>query len=212
MLISPTEPKQLRDIGTTSLRPESYGADVLMLSRAGMVGIQRKEIDDLVSSIQVGGRLQEQLAKMNQLDIKIVLIEGRPQWTTDGYLQSRGTWTRKQHLGTIWSLQLMGFWVWEIASLAASVSILPSFEIWLKRDHGGLRVRPKVAAWGTRDNKDWAVGVLSQLPGVSMKRAEAIYDKVGLPLMWNPNVPIDALLEIDGIGEKTVEGIIKCLG
>lgn len=192
--------------------PEKYGADILFLSHLGLVGIQRKEIDDLVSSIQVGGRLQEQLAKMNQLDVKILLVEGDPSWTTDGVLQSRSHWTLAHHNGTLWSVQSMGFWVGQTKSMTQTCAWLKMLEVWLRKRHDSLLRRPKVKpTWGDRDNKDWSIGILSQLPGVSLKRAEAIFDKVGLPLVWDQRIPIDALLDIDGIGEKTVEGILKCL-
>lgn len=215
MLVSPTEPKSLHSLGKVSLKPERFGADFLIASPLGLIGVQRKEIDDLVASIQVGGRLQEQLAKMNQLSIKVVLLEGVVSWTTDGMLNGRSKWTRSQHFGSIWSMQLQGCWIGQTPSLQESGTFLSMLERWALRrsNHDGLRRRPKTQSqWGSRDNRDWAVGLLSQIDGVGLDRAEKIYDKVGMPLIWDPRIEWSEVLEIDGIGVKTVSKIMGCLG
>lgn len=215
MLISPSEPAPFKALGKVSMRCEQYGADFMFVSPLGLIGIQRKEIDDLIQSIQIGGRLQEQLAKMNQLSIKVLLIEGATSWTTDGNLQSRHQWTQSQHYGVMWSAQLQNCWIGQTGSMQDSVDYLRRLERWAlrKSNHDGLVRRPKVSAlYGTRDSKDWAVGLLSQIDGIGLDRAGKIFDKVGLPLVWDERIGWEEILEIDGIGVGTVEKIVKCLG
>ena len=61
MYFSPSEPKEIKILGTVSAECEDRGADILFWSPAdgGWLGIQRKEMQDLVGSIG-DGRLAEQ--------------------------------------------------------------------------------------------------------------------------------------------------------
>src|SRR5688572_29969153 len=110
-MVSAAEPKSLQGLGTYSPLPEQYGCDFLIPCPVGMVGVQRKEIHDLIAS-RGDGRLVRELAQMKQLDIAVLLVEGRLKWTSDGkLLSSRTSWTRPQHLGLLFSVQSSGIWV-----------------------------------------------------------------------------------------------------
>ena len=66
MLISPTEPPELKALGKLSLLTEKHGADVLIMPHAsweGMLGVQRKELKDLLASMS-DGRFGEQMMKL----------------------------------------------------------------------------------------------------------------------------------------------------
>lgn len=210
MLISPTEPKMLRDLGKVDSLPEKYGCDFLYASKVGFVGVQRKEVGDLVASVQTG-RLQEQLAKMKQLDRGVVLIEGDAKWTNEGMLVGNSYWTMSQHLGVIWSIQLDSFWIASTNSLTHTAKWLELFGRWLALNKTeGLARRQKVkASWGTRDNRDWAIGVLSQIDGISLEFAGRIYDKFGMPIKWT--ISAEELMTVEGIGVKRAEKMMGCL-
>lgn len=209
MLISPTEPKILRDLGKVDMLPERYGSDFLYATKAGLVGVQRKEVGDLISSVQ-SGRLQEQLAKMKQLSRGVVLIEGETRWTNENLLVGNSYWTLSQHLGVTWSIQLDNFWIASTSSLTHTANWLTLFGKWLRLNKTvGLARRQKVKAWGNRDSRDWAVGVLSQIDGISLELAGRVYDKLGLPIQWT--VTEDELMTVEGIGLVRAEKMIKCL-
>ena len=110
MLISSTEPAAIRALGTSSQVPEKFGSDILMATKAGTVGVQRKEINDFVASCR-SHRVPVELSQMQQLAIGIWIIEGEWQWTTTGEsLKVRG-YTENQYLGAVFSILSRGFWV-----------------------------------------------------------------------------------------------------
>src|SRR5512139_620381 len=89
MMIAPTEPAALRALGTVKLTPERFGVDIMWGSTVtGLCGIQRKEISDFFASM-TDGRLAKERAQMQGLDLRVLVIEGRPMWTTEGVLVSR---------------------------------------------------------------------------------------------------------------------------
>lgn len=167
-----------------------------------MVGVQRKEIHDLIAS-RADGRLARELAQMKQLDIAILLVEGRLQWTSDGQLlSSRSKWTRSQHLGMIFSIQSTGIWVHSSSNLMDSREYLEHLERWFQKErHAGINVRPKpTTAWGQRTDRDWAIHVIQSFDGIGPGVAGAIFDKFGLPLRWT--VTESELQTVPGVGKK----------
>lgn len=174
-----------------------------------MVGVQRKEIHDLIAS-RADGRLARELAQMKQLDIAILLVEGRLQWTSDGQLlSSRSKWTRSQHLGMIFSIQSTGIWVHSSSNLMDSREYLEHLERWFQKErHAGINVRPKpTTAWGQRTDRDWAVHTLQSVDGVGPEMAGRIFDRFGLP--FKCTVTADELQTVGGIGRKRAEKIVK---
>jgi ERCC4-type nuclease len=68
------------------MAPERLGADVLWRSpHWGLVGVQRKEAADFVSSVH-DGRLAKESQQMSRLGLAVLMLEGRFRWTTDGEL------------------------------------------------------------------------------------------------------------------------------
>ncbi len=208
LYVSAAEPASLRTLGTYSALPEQFGSDFLIPCPVGMVGVQRKEIHDLIAS-RGDGRLARELAQMKQLDIGILLVEGRLKWTSDGQLStSRSTWTRKQHLGLLFSIQSTGLWVNSSESLMESREYLLSLELWMmKSTHKGLNTRPKpTTLWGNRTDKDWACHAIQSVDGVGPEVAGRIFDKFGLP--FTMTVTVEDLMTVDGIGRKRAEKIV----
>lgn len=201
-MVSSAEPASLRTLGTYSPLPEQMGADFLIASPAGLVGIQRKEVHDLIAS-RSDGRLARELAQMKQLDIAILLIEGRLKWTSDGVLStSRSKWTRSQHLGLIFSVQSGGTWINSSESIQESREYLSALEKWfMKTTHKGLMTRPKPqTVWGSRNDRDWSIHVIQSFDGVGPGVAGAIVDKFGLPLRWT--ISKEDLESVSGVGVK----------
>ena len=212
MLISPTEPEPLRALGRTSAIPERYGCDFLLLTKhLGQVGVQRKELSDLVASVY-DGRLAKELDQMQALGQAILLLEGKPQWTVDGSLISRGQWTKAQHRGTLWSIHSRGLWIDTVASQAESIEYLSLLTRWCQKDrHHQLRSRPKAkSVWGTVGDRDWGIHLLQSFPGVGYETAASIFDKCGgVPLAWT--VKPSELEGVDGLGKKRVGKLVELL-
>lgn len=152
---------------------------------------------------------------MATLRVKVLLLEGSVHWTRDDYLlSSNRSWTRAQHDGLLWSVQLRGLWVAHTDNTTETIEWLRRFQRWLlKKGHHQLlsRTTPKPGLWGTRGSKEWGVHFLMGLEGLGYERAESIWEQFGgVPMMWT--VTKDELMEIDGIGPKTAEKILKAIG
>jgi ERCC4-type nuclease len=218
MLISPTEPKPFRQLGTYSSVPEKYGVDFLIPSPSfGRVGVQRKEISDLVASIQ-DGRVEREIWQQRDLSQAIWLIEGRVEWTGDGLLLSSATrqrYTRAMHLGVLLSLQSYGYWILSSQSLPDSIVLLSSLNKWLmKEKHTSLLRRPtmKGQAGGevAGDLTDERIHIMQGFPRLGYERAKRIVEYYGgLPFRMRDGVD---LTDVPGVGVGIVEGIERIVG
>lgn len=210
MLISSTEPKTLRELGTSSTLPEKYGVDFMFVSRIGRVGIQRKEINDLIGSLR-DGRFSKELGQMRSLDLGIVMIEGTPQWSRDGFLLSVRSFTQAQWDGVLFSIQAEGLWLVRTSGISETARSLLNLEKWLSKERHGIRTRPKVQGeWGTASNREWGVHILQGFPGIGVDTAGNIYDHFGgVPLRWDCGR--DDLQEVKGVGKGRAEKMIRSL-
>ena len=214
MLVSPAEPRQLRELGNTSSQPERWGADFLLYSKTvGMVGVQRKEINDLVASID-DDRLAREIPLLQRLDMAIILIEGRLEWTDDGHLFTSGAssrFTRAQYQGILWSLSLSGLTVGCTTSTTETIEYLLLFSRWLtKSRHTGLLRRTQKAGrdeYGIRTTRAQQIFTLQSFDGVGYERARAIVDFYGgLPLAWTAKLD-----DVPGIGAATAARLGRLL-
>ena len=210
MLVSPTEPKLLRDIGTTSSTPEKYGVDFLFPSPLGLVGVQRKEIKDLVASLR-DGRLGRELAMMKHLPIRVLLQEGTWKFSEDGYSLNVRSFTRDQAYGVLFSAQMQGVWSLQTDSITDTSRMLRSLERYLSKvRHSGMGQRPKPnGEWGTASNRDWMVHLYQSFPGVGAETAGRMYDELGVALAWT--VGEKELREVRGVGKMRAKKMWEAL-
>jgi len=214
ILVSPAEPaeikRQLRSAITNAVThslPEKYGADFLMMGPPGRLAVQRKTIEDLLASVE-DGRLAREIVLLKRTQFPVLLVEGRPVYTTEGNLISpyRSRFTRKQIRNIIRSVQFVhGISVERTDSVLDTVGALQEMAEWFtKGEHRSLLGRPKRAArnaWYTREDRDWGRFLLQGFPGIGSTLAEAIFDHFGrVPLRWDCTK--EELLEIEGIGKK----------
>jgi len=203
VLISPTEPSVFRVLGDVSSMPEQYGADFLMYKPGmGRVGVQRKEVNDLIASVR-DDRLRTEVGLLCQLPIAMLIVEGTVEFTNDGLLLgTRSQWSRAQHLSTLWLLQSTGLWISSTSSTTETIECLSLFSRWvIKERHATLTSRngPKANPYGRLSDDDWQVHILQGFPGMGYERAKAVRDFYGgLPLQWTAN-----LTDVPGIGSKT---------
>ena len=189
MLISPSEPKLLRDAGKVGMLPEQFGADILIFpheSWGGYLGVQRKELQDLLASL-ADGRLGKQMMQLKGCAQSLLLIEGKMRWDSNGNLTgTRGmnlTW--EAWLGLTWTMRLtVGAWIDFTDSLQKTVDYCLELEQWAKKEnHRSLHTRPGPAKrWGVAGARDWERHLLMGFDGIGPELADRILDTVGMPL------------------------------
>lgn len=220
ILISPTEPKELRELGTVSLLTEEHGADVLIwnVSTGGWMGVQRKEMGDLVASIG-DGRFAEQMMKMKEsLGTAVLLIEGRGEWGSDGkWMRGYGakiSWDGIQQL--LNSVRCTGVWTVATDRLSgpcSTIAWLTGTESWAKKEtHSGLlNTRgPVKKSWGTAESRDYQRHLLLGLEGCGPELGDRILTAVGMPFGWRHGMP-DGLSVVPGIGPKRIAKWLKAV-
>lgn len=210
LLVSPAEPKLLRDLGETSTLCEERGVDFLLTSPAGLIGVQRKEIRDLVASIR-DDRICRELGQSKDLTQTVLLVEGDWRWQPSGQSLRVEGFTRPQLDGLLLSFQANGWWVLTSESLQETCEVLARMKNWFSRgDHLSLLTRPKSRApWGTHRNREWGVYVWQGFEGIGVTTAGALYDAVGLPLRWT--VTEKELLKVPGVGKGRAKKLLAAL-
>ena len=220
ILVSPAEPKQLRDIGESSSLSESYGADILITGYSKLIGIQRKAFPaDFLSSL-TDGRLQTSLQKLTQCTMGILILEGKPAWSYTGallgysYGQGR-TYTRNHLRALLFSVQSeLGIATQWTDSIGDTIELVRDLENWAQKDeHDTLYTRPNVKK-GDMERKisarTKAAWVLQGVEGLGYTRACAVYDHFGrLPLQWD--VTEKEMVSVPGIGKGTVKRMSEAI-
>jgi ERCC4-type nuclease len=216
MFISPSEPREIQELGIVSSMPEDYGVDIMWNSELGTVGVQRKVFPSDFMSSRSDGRLVLQFAQMKSLDVAILLLEGKQNWTLDGELygaygaEGRSyTWTRDQHRNFLASVQLRGVQVQSSDSIQDTVRYLRSLRLWTdKGDHLSLDRRPaaKGDLWGTVRNEDYVKFLYQSLPRVGPKSAAMIWKHLGM--IFQLKVTAEELATVPGIGKGIANKIV----
>ena len=155
ILISPSEPAELRQMLKAVNSPlcEKLGADILAPTAKGLLGIQRKELADLIASLE-DGRLAKQLPLLvNGTTLPVLLLEGEFRFNTDNHLQLgiRPTrYTRQGIHNLIRSISYCnGISVERSTSLTDTVVIVNELIDFINKEHKSLLKRPKLqGAWG----------------------------------------------------------------
>jgi ERCC4-type nuclease len=219
MIIAPTEPKEFLELGVVGSAPEQFGADFLFPivegpNRGSLIGIQRKELSDLVASIR-DGRLSKELLQMatSPLSGKYLLVEGTVRETNSGnlYLGRRASnFSFDSFRGILLGIQAQNCHVIYSESVDDSVRRIKQLESFWNKEHFGLS-RPKPSGdWGKADTHEFQIHILTSFPGVGRKMAERILSHFnGIPIHWDCEEW--QLTEIEGIGDKKAKSIYQCL-
>lgn len=217
LLISPTEPKRLKELGSVSSAPEKCGVDVLWSAMDGLVGVQRKEVKDLMASIN-NRLLFEELAKARaRLKAVWLLIEGDLFWDRDGRLAGElgdwyPRWTLTSYQNFLTGVQAEGVWVATTKDLTGTLEWVLSTKAWTEKEkHTSMaptRRQPR-GKWGTADNTEWMVHLLSAFEGLGVGRALALLKMYPNPLQWT--VTEKELMKVPGIGKKLAQSLTRAL-
>jgi len=170
-------------------------------------GIQRKQFPgDFLASVY-DGRLAKEIGQMASLDFRFLILEGFGEWTDEGDLIDRRKFTRSQMYGLIATFSTEhDVTVLRVRNMAETAAAVRALEAWSKKTkHVSMSRRPKPkGAWGTPDNRDWALHLLQSFTGIGPIQAAAIFDHFeGVPLSWT--VSVVEVMEVDGIGKKRAE-------
>ena len=142
LLVSPSDWRlaQALDSPTSSV-PEKYGSDVLVPTKRGLLGIQRKTVSDLLRSM-MDGRLSQSIRKMKPLVFKVLILEGYPEFTSEGRLiLPYSTAFTKERLRNV----LRSLWYTHdirtemTADLEDTVDVVRELGKWLDMAGGGAR-------------------------------------------------------------------------
>ncbi len=220
-LVAPSEPKLLRQVGKTAIVAEEYGADILIPGNGYFIGVQRKQFPgDFLNSMR-DGRLSTSLIKLTKTEIRILLLEGVPEWNSGGNLidpKSPGyvhEFSKDQLNGIIMSAhsELGVLTVWT-ESLSDTINYLEALEKWAAKDkHNSLFTRPgPTKDEGKRrfSDKDRGVHILQGFDGIGPETAGSMYDHWGgTGLKWK--VDAAEMMEVEGIGKVRAERLQEAL-
>lgn len=219
ILVSPTDGELMHILHIKKVRaishslPESVGADVLLVSCNGRLGVQRKTLADLLSSLG-DGRIAKELPVLARLEFPVLFVEGRMDWTADGHLilAYYTHWTRLQIRNFLRSVALAGISVEITDSINDTAERIVEMQAWWSKPvHSSVYTRPKTSARDTWGNRDVARFVLQGFPGVGSTLAESILERFKrLPLRWDCS--LEELAQVKGVGKRSAQKLWNFLG
>jgi len=217
-LLSPSEEALaalLKGEAITSPLPEQKGADILVYSTSGLLGMQRKSIPgDFISSF-TDGRLARSLPLLvNTCKFTRLVCEGHfrywPDGTVDLGMMGKGKrvpsrFTREHIHGMlndiefVWGVQV--HWTESIEDTVRYIRSVGRFLAGSK--HTGLYSRPSAkGVWYVPSAKDLYLWILQSFPGIGPSIADNIVDHFDgkIPLQWTCT-----LKELQGVSKLTTK-------
>ncbi len=219
LLVAPSEHEIHRILPATgeswkiSSLPERHGCDILLPTKVGIVGYQRKTLPDLVASLQ-DGRLYYELGQLNAsatVAYSYLIIESALTTTTDGnYIEANISTSTLRSL--VAKFQVHGTGWFSTLNPNDTITCCLSVSRYLASGNAWAIHRPKQLsnAWGQVTSESYSLFLLQSFPGIGPKVAKAIYDHFGtVPLAWT--VTAAQLAAVPGIGRKRAEALIAAL-
>lgn len=226
VLLSPSEISLaaiLKDEAITSPLPEQKGADILIYSKHGLVGIQRKEVpNDFISSF-IDGRMTRATSLLQQnCQFTRLVCEGCFRYWPDGTVHLGMTkgkkripsrFTRKHIHGMLNDIEFIkGIMIRWTDDIADTVLYIRSVVRFLEGDkHTGLYTRPSAkGAWYVPTAKDVHLWLLQSFPGVGPSIADSIIERLGgVPLQWT--CTLEELMGIPRLSKERAKEMYESL-
>lgn len=193
--------------------PERHGCDVVSVTKAGLIGYQRKTLPDLQSSL-LDGRLYYELAQMESsasISHIFLIIESELRRTIDGSLID-STLTIEQLRSIIAKFSAFGVGYLPSANTEDTFRCVTNVSRYIASGDITAIRRPKQLTndWGTITSDSYALYLLQSFPGIGPTHARNIHAKFGgVPLQWT--ITADDLATVKGIGKKKAADLIKAL-
>jgi ERCC4-type nuclease len=222
ILVAPTE-QQLHNVLRLSPQnqswrisslPERHGCDLLIPTKLGIVGFQRKTLPDLVSSLQ-DGRLYYELGQLNAsatVSYSFLIIESALDTTTDYEQFTEANLSVAAFRSIITKFSVHGTGWLHTYDPTRTIDCALSVSRYLASGNAWHIHRPKQLsnAWGQVTSESYALFLLQSFPGIGPKVAKAIYDHFHtVPIAWT--ITTDDLAAVPGIGKKRAESLIAAL-
>lgn len=220
-LVSPTEHELIKKLGDDAIvspLPEEKGADVLIYSKNGLYGAQRKAIPhDFISSIQDGRMTRSTSLMIRELKYYEMICEGKFRYYPDGHLavnrNNPSRFTRKQITGIIFDIKFVkGIHVEYTDDVNGTIQYLRwTYDRLNSSTHYGLLRRPSLnSVWYVPSIEEIHSWVLQSWKGIGPSTASAIIEKFGrAPLKWT--CTIDELSTISRLGRTKAKELIESL-
>jgi ERCC4-type nuclease len=214
-LISPTEnelAKLLGDKAIVSPLPEERGADILIYTSQGTVGIQRKAVPcDFISSVE-DGRLARCTSLLSKsVKFPLLLCEGRFKYFPDGHLLIRprvpSRYTRSSIKSLLMDIKFIKGVDYDFTEdthdTVHYMKVLTDFIE--KEKHFGLYARPSAqGVWIIPTAKEEELWILQGFSGIGPATAEKVIKHFGrIPLEWT--CTLEELCRVDGLPVKKAE-------
>ncbi len=227
VLLSPSEvklKKAFREEALTSALCEEKGADVLIYSDNGLLGLQRKHVPgDFISSMTTDGRFAKSLPLLAAgCTFSRVVCEGVFKYWPDGSLFLGMTKDGKRipshydrdHIhGMLNDIEFMyGIQIRYTESIDDTVRYIRSLQRFLDaKKHVGLFTRPKAQGkWGVPTTKDIRLWLLQSFQGIGVQTANKIINHFGdAPIRWTCTP--QELANVCHVQIKYAEEWINCL-
>ena len=220
-LISPSETALAEKLGERAIispLTEEKGADILIYTTQGLIGIQRKEVPhDFISSFTDGRMAREASLLKTHCRFRILLEEGRFRYYPDTRLvvdrKEPSRFTRRQIHGMENDIRfVMGIDIVrteDIDETAEYIKHLPEFIE--KKKHLGLYARPSAqGTWYVPTARDIELWLLQSFPGIGPTLADNIVTHFGkIPMGWT--CTLTELEQVPGLGKKRAKAIFDIL-
>jgi len=197
VLLSPTEGalfEGFKGDAFTSSIPEQKGADVLLYTKRGLLGIQRKEVPHDFCSSFIDGRLTRETSLLaDQCTFKIVVCEGRFRYYPDGSVviskKFPAKFTREQIRAILFDIKYVkGVDVDYTEDTDDTIRYIKKIAKYFEQDkHLALYTRPAAkGVWYVPSSKDLDLWLLQSFPGIGPTLADSIITTCGgrVPLAW----------------------------
>jgi len=222
VLLSPTENSLagiLKDEAITSIIPEQKGADVLIYSKQGLLGLQRKEVPhDFISSMTDGRMTRETTLLAQHCQYSRLVCEGKFKYYPDTTLvmdkHVKSQYSRKQVRGMLNDISLVkGIQIEYTDDIYDTVEYIRSIVEFTKSGkHLGLYTRPSAkGAWYIPTTKDIWLWLLQSFPGVGPATADNIVRKFNgeIPLQWT--CTLEELLSVPRLSKERAKEMYEAL-
>lgn len=229
VLLSPSEVAlagKLKDGAIISPLPEQKGADILVYTNQGLIGLQRKEVpNDFISSFTDG-----RMARATSLLVasckftRIIAEGGKFKYWPDGRLVTGridpktkkpepSRFTRSHVRGMIFDIEFIkGIVIDWTDNLDDTVSYIRALPEFINRNkHLGLYTRPSAqGTWYVPTAKDVQLWLLQSFPGVGPAIADKIVERFdGVPLVWT--CTLDELMSVPRLSKERAKEMYGAL-